>query len=355
MKARNSIFHFSIRRINRKLKQWAKVLTAGLILMVVGYGFFAFMLQSVDPRDWVNRPAASTYTPPAQTGQTLSNQQITITDAGKDTLDSSSSLTDALNYTITYWRLQSDGAYMLLGTGAAGTVTIETQPQDNGVIYASVEPRSGQHFYVDKASTKNNNPRLSAATFFDIDQDGYKEFVFPFSVAGLTAPIGSLATATVYPYFIKYGLLSDTVAADISTIGTAAVDEYIQWYCTEAAAKEGFAIVKVEFEVNTTDATKVELKQMNIPGVGIVQGDQFVATKGSTTTTYAWTVTPYNLAGANYLTLSTNQLNKFDFTTKVTCNLATSDVITATCNIYGIGETGTAIATITDTMNLSEA
>lgn len=331
------------------MKGWQKSLIAVVVSAVVIFGSFAAYMGDIDPRNW----GADSSDDGDDGLSTLTNQQITLIDAGKCTLDSSTSLTDDTNYLITYWSRRSDNTYLPLGTGASGTVTIEAT-EDN-LVYIAVEPRSGQAYYVDKSATLTNNPRMSPASYFDIDSDGYKEFVFPFSIADVEKPVGSLATLYVYPYFLAYAAPTDAAPSDISSIGTATSTQYIEWYLSFSATKKAFAVVKVEFALNTTDATKIALTSMNIPGLGYITGDQFELQRGSSTLTYVYDVSPYNLDGATYLTYGTNQLNKFEFTTRIECNLASSDVITATCNIYGLNQTGAAVAAITDTVTLSES
>jgi hypothetical protein len=334
------------------MKPWTKSALATIVIILAFFLLLSAIFGSIDPRQWSSAPAGGTDGTPTYPGTTLTNLQITIIDAGKNTLDSSAALTDDSNYYVTYWTKTTDNNYRLLGTGASGTCTVEVPA--NNIIYVCVEPRSGQAYYVDKDATRTNNPRMSAASYFDIDNDGYKEFVFPLSVANVEKPIGSLATLYIYPYFIAYTAPSISTPSDISSIGEAASTQWIEWYLSFGSTKKGFAIVKVELAFNTTDATKLTFTSMNIPGVGYVSGDQFELQRGSSTLTYVYDVDPYNLDGAIYLKYGINQLNKFDFTTRLDTNLATSDVLTATINIYGLNQTATAVSVITDSVTLSE-
>jgi hypothetical protein len=332
------------------LKEWQKAVLGVVVAVVVIFSFFAAIFGSIDPRQWVATDGGGG-DGGGDDGYTIVNPtQLAILGLGRDTLDSTASLTDASNFDISYWSKRGE-SYMRLGAGSSGTCTIEIQAAET--IYIVAEPKSGQAYYIDKDETVANNPRMSVASYFDIDNDGYKEFVFPFSTANIEKPIGSTATIYVYPYFLAYTAPSDTAPSDITGIGAATATKYIEWYLTFGATKKAFAVVKVEFVLNTTDSTKVTLVNMNIPGLGYVTGDNFELQRGSSSLTYVWDVTPYNLDGAVYLKYGTNQLNKFEFTTRVECNLADDDNVSATCNIYGLNQTGTAAPVITDTMVLT--
>jgi len=335
------------------VKPWQKSVLGVVLILLIAYGSFSAYMGSLNPRDWTSAPAAAPSgggTPPAQV---LQNFQVELRDYGKNSLDATASLTDATNFALN-WFGSRGGGYILLGSAAAATSTVEITPQDYGVIYAAVEPQSGQAYYVDAPTTKANNPRVQSWDYFDIDGDGYKEFVFKFSVANLEKPIGSNAVVYIYPYFIEYSAPRITTPGDITGIGTALNTTYIQWYLDFSASKKGVAVTKVEIEFNSTDQSLVTLSNVNIPGIGFKTGDTFTPFRGSSTYTYTYTISP-NLNTADYLTLNTNQLNKFEFTTKLDCTFSANLNLTATINIYTLDQTGTPAALITSTINLSEA
>jgi len=267
---------------------------------------------------------------------------------GYNSLDITATLTHETNY-YCYWYANRPGGWIMLGSGDQ---SIELTEQDYGFIYAVVEIPSGQSYYVDFAETKLKNARVVSVSYDDPDGDGYKEFVFKFNMANIPKPASGNPTVYFYPYFIAYQKPSINSPADITGIGTASVDKYIEWYVSFANEKKGYGIVKVEFEINTTDTSKIQLDRMNIPGIGYLTGDQFgTPIKGTNSLTWTYEI-GNNLFTANYIKYGANQLNKFEFTTQVTCQLAAGDKIAATITIYGMSVTGT-METITDTVLLS--
>jgi len=326
------------------MKEWHKAVIVSLVLMWI---FLSMVYGSFNPMEWsiVNRPSGQ---PPGGTPPTTEVAgMFDVKVVGYNTLDLASSLTLGTNYNC-FW-YANRGGWMLLGSGSA---TIEVTPQDLGYVYAVVKIPAGQSYYVDAAQTKQMNPRVASVSYEDVDNDGYKEFTFRFSMADIPKPGSGNPTVTFYPYFLAYEKPAISAPADITGVGTAAVDKYIEWYLSFTNTKKAYGIVKVEFAINTTDTTKIQLSQMNIPGVGYLTGDQFGAPyKGTSSLTWTYTIGA-NLYQADYIKYGSNQLNKFDFTTKVKCQLAAGDTIQATITIYGITVTGT-LETITDTVNIS--
>lgn len=335
------------------MKEYQKAIVAVLLILAIAFGAFGAYMGSWNPKDWTSNNGGNGNN--IQTGQTLQNMQLTIDDSGHQVLDpAAAAITDNTNYYISYWAFRG-GSYMLLGNGASGTCTIETTPQDNGVIYIAVTPRSAQAYYVDVAGTKANNPRIVGdAQYFDINKDGYKEFVFQFSTTGIQTPIGALPVVYFYPYFHAYLTMTINSPADITSIGTSATTQYLQWYTTFASTKKACALYEVEIQLNTTDLTQVTLNNINIPGVGVLTGDDLGQPfRGASTLTWTWKASPANLAGADYLTYGTNQLDKFDFTASIGTTLTAGAKIGVTINLYTVDQAGAAVAVITDTVGLA--
>jgi hypothetical protein len=216
-------------------------------------------------------------------------------------------------------------------------------------------PRSEQAYYVDVKDTLANNPNIVGDNYINLNNNGYNYFVFKIDVSGLPQPIGQNAQLWLFPYF--YSMQAPTLNSlnDISSIGTAATTEYLQWQATFANSMNAFAMTKVTFVLNTTDPTQVALNDLNIPGVGYLTSAELgTPAEGATTLTWTWTANPANLNGATYITLATNALNQFAFTANVGCTLSTGNHITATLNIYGVDQNGNSVADITNTVVLSE-
>jgi len=265
-----------------------------------------------------------------------------------NSLDISSQLAAGTNYNI-YW-FANRGGWLMLGSGAS--TSIELVSQDAGYAYAVVEVPSGQNYYVDWSETMAKNPRVVSVDYADPDNDGYKEFMFKVSFANVPKPASGNPKIYFYPYFLAYEKPTLSSPADITGIGTALTTKYIEWYVSFTNVKKGFAIVKVEFTLNTTDTSKLTIKQVNIPPMGVVSGDQFgTPLKGTSTLTWTYSFAS-NLRDAQYIKYGANQLNKFDFTTQVECQLVTGDKLGLTITIYGLTPSGT-LTTLTDTVGLA--
>jgi hypothetical protein len=340
-----------------KLKPWQKAVIATMLILVVFTGIFVGVIYTVSPKTLGLAGPAATQAPTA-TPAPISQQGVDLLDRGYNTLDMTVGYTGDTNYLISYYGVSltsSSGNYRNLGTSAAGKCVVTVLSQDNGYIYAVVQPRSGQALYVDAATTIANNPSIVSSSYTNFNNNGYKEFVFKVSVQNLPTGSDGNKQLWIYPYFITYAAPTVATLSNIGSIGTPATNEYLQWQAVFASAKTGFAVTKVTFALNTTDSTKVALDQINIPGVGYLTSSSLPAPfQGATTLTWTWSASPYDLSGANYLTLGSNQLNQFPFTTEVTTTLVSPDHIQATLTIYGMDQNGAAVAPITSSVVLSE-
>ena len=327
------------------MKESTKVI---IIAIVMFYLVISLIAGSFNPADWFQGGAA----PISQEGVPTGEVPVGIFNlktVAYNTLDISSSLTEGTNYGV-YWYANRGGGWILLGSG--DDALIEATEQDGGFAYAVVEVPSGQAYYVDASETKLKNPRVYAVSYEDPDGDGYKEFVFKFSLYNIPKPASGNPTVYFYPYFMAYEKPSINSPSDISGIGTAITTQYIEWYLSFSNEKKAFALAKIELTVNTTDTSKITIQHINIPGVGYLSGDALGAPyKGTSTLTWTYTI-GNNLMQAAYIKYGQNQLNKFEFTTELQTQLESGDVLTFTITIYGFTSSGT-LTTITDTVNLS--
>jgi len=241
------------------------------------------------------------------------------------------------------------GGWILLGTNEQ---TIELTEFDGGYVYAVVKIKAGQSLYVDWSETKAKNPRVESVSYEDVDNDGYKDFVFKINMGNIPKPTTGNPSLYFYPYFLAYEKPTINTPADLTDLGTSKVTKYVEWYVYFANVKKAFAITKIELVVvNTTDTTKVTIKSVAVPGVGSISGDMFGAPlKGTSTLTWTYQF-GNNLYNAVYIKYPQNVLNKFYFTNELDIDLEADDVLSWTITIYGLNVDG-SLTTITDTVLL---
>ena len=264
-----------------------------------------------------------------------------------DGFDVATTYTHGTNYNV-YWFVNRAGSWIQL---ASGDATVELTEVDGGYVYALVSVPAGQSFYVDYQSTQQKNFRVQNVLYQDITNDGVKDFVFRIWVGDVPRPSSGNPQYTFYPYLRAYQKPSINTPADQTGIGTAASARFIEWYLSFTNTKKSFIITKVVISFNTTDVTKIDLDNVNIPGLGFVSGSQFSYTRLANSIEYTYTIGS-DLSNGLWLNYGANQLNKFPFDTKVTTHFASGDVIAATITIYGLTPTGT-LTTITDTVVLA--
>jgi len=302
-------------------------------LLVAAYG------GNLDPRQW---PWFQT----VPTGVEYPSGMFDMKTKGFNSLDIATGYTVGTDYDC-YWYANRNG-WVLLGSGEQ---TIEVTQQDTGFIYAVVEKHSGTTYYVDFTETKLKNARVALVSYSDPDNDGYNEFIFKFSMADISKPASGNPSVYFYAYLLPYEKPSINSPADISSIGTAKVTKYIEWYMSFTTQKKAWTISKVELIFNTSDTTKITLKHLNIPSVAYLSGSAFTTTTSSTEFKLTYEVGT-TLFTCSYLKYGVNQLNKFELTTELELSLATGDKITAQIKVYALTSAG-ALETLTDIVQLN--
>jgi hypothetical protein len=257
-----------------------------------------------------------------------------------DSFDITTTYTHGTEYNV-LWFLNRIGNWVNPGSG---DTTLELSSEDNGYIYPVVSIPSGQSYYVDYAKIQANNSRVKQIMYEDVTGDKDPDFIFKAYVGDLPEPATGNPQWTFLVYLKAYEKPtlktshtdSDSDGTpDISGIGTSTASKYIEIWGEFSNTKRSWAIYKLEFKIATTDETKVVLDWVNVPGLGTVSGTQFTMEKTGSEIIYTYTIGK-DLSNALYFNYGTEQLNKFDLTTKVTCHLATGDQINTTLTLYGI-------------------
>jgi hypothetical protein len=264
-----------------------------------------------------------------------------LIDKGRNSLDSSGSLTTGTNYASSWYRYTS-GLWVYLGAGSGSSGNnIESIPDDEGYLWLLVEEKSSQYYYVDVSMTRSKNPYILDYKWVDADGDTEKEFVFKCSLWDIPKPASGYASRTYYPYFTSESgqgtaanaLQWATQPSDISSIGTSTTTKYIGWETKLTAEKRAIGIYKVEVVVNTTDTTKFEIEKINIPSVGYLDGSLFSEDVRSSDTKYTYIIgSDFN--NIIYWKVPAGTNNKFDNTISVKFTLSSGDILQFTLYVY---------------------
>ena len=290
-------------------------------------------------------------TPPPST--TAISGILTTNVAAYDSLDIATARTIPTNV-IVYWYAYR-GGWVLLGSGTAQDLSI--LKDDANSIYAVLSVPSGQNYYVDYQKTMEMNSRIKSVEWKDITGDSIREYVMRMDISD--SPYASGTGKYNMPLFIAYLLNYDNAfswpaggkPADVTTVGTAAVTKYCEWYWSLSAEKKSMAISKIVVSINNSDSSKCTLKKVNIPGIGYIDGSNFEQDVLTTETKWTYAVSK-TLYGADYVKLPVGTNNKFDWTVSVQFNLASGDFINLTLTVYYF-DGAEALKSTTDTVKFS--
>lgn len=264
-----------------------------------------------------------------------------LTVAGRNSLDSSGSLTVGTDFTGDWWAYRS-GAWVFLGSGSASGTEIESIADDDGYIWLLVEEKSSKYYYADVANTMARNTYiLGDYKWMDADGDTDKEFLFKVSLWNIPEPASGYPARTYYPYFLAESgqgtaanaLQWETQPTDITSIGTSTTTKYISWESKLTAEKRAVGIYKIEITINDTDTTKWEIDQVNIPGVGYIDGSLFTEDVRTSDTKYQYTIGT-DFDNIVYWKVPAGTANKFDNTVALKCTFGATENYTITLYIY---------------------
>jgi len=263
---------------------------------------------------------------------------------GYDTQDPTAALVEGTEFNC-YWYVNNQGGWQRLGVG---DVTVNLPTGAN--LYAQVSVNTGNDYYADFVSTQGKNSRVTSAQYVDINDGLGKQFMFQINLNGIQSLIGANPSFYFYPYFYAYQLPTLNTPANETAVGTATVTKYVEWKATFTDAKKAWAVGEVQISINTTNISKIQLQNINIPGVGYVSGSEFGAPVQGTGT-LTWTkIIGTNFYSAGYMALGNNALNNFPLTTQLQVTLASGDVVGVTITIYGLSTTGALIDSLTNTV-----
>ena len=275
-------------------------IAAVVLIFLVLFGFGVYT-------NWTFKLAV-TPPPPEETGA-VPTGTFSMQCAAYDTLDVATTRSIGTNGVSVHWYAYRNG-WVLLGSG--DNVNIEIEERDQGYIYVVCETNSS--FYLDYAKVKNMNSRVKSVTYEDVDGDSVKEWAFKYSMYNIPPSTAGYPETTFYAYLLtKSTTFAMTTPAAVTGFGASTITKYLAYYATMGTAKTGVAVYKIELKVNSTDTSKWELKNVNVPGVGYLSGSNFVEQTLESYTTYTYTIGS-NLKDAVYWQLPSNTNDKFDLT-----------------------------------------
>ena len=330
--------------MKKSQKPWAYLLA----LVFICYMGASVYFQSFDPRTWQLKAVP----PPAEEPPTgWAGGTFTITVAGRDSLDSSGSLTAGTDFTSSIYAFRQ-GGWVFLGASSGSGTNIESLPQDDGYIWVLCEEASTKYWYSDKVTTQSMNYYCKGYQWADADKDTTKEFLYKFSLWNIPEPASGYPSRTFYPYFIKEGgqgtaanlVQWDTQPTDVENLGTGPDNVYVSWATKTSAQKRGACVYKVAVKFNSSDTTKFTVKKVNIPGVGYVDGSLFTEDL-DTVNSYATYTYQFgtDFDTASYWTVAGGANNKFDNTVWIEFNLS-SGSIGVTLYIYELDYARTGVS-----------
>lgn len=336
-----------------------KYLVAALLIGVAVYAWSQNLLAPYGvPFTTVPKTTTTSTTSPAPTG--IFNLVATSQDNFSPSTITYACATD---YSVGWYALRQ-GTWVLLGTcGSVATPTqVQLTAQDGGYLYAAVSTLTGCNSstlcYPVPSKTSTLQPQVVGTSWQSPPANGVNQFVFKYSMFGIPAPATGYPQTTFTAYLATYGGASSgyslNAPAAITGIGTASANKFISWYATFTTVNRAVTFTQIDLTFNITDTTKVNLVNMNVPGVGLVSGSAFQLSVlgGSITTSsdnmrFRWQVntdpneiptqsTPdiRDLESAIFALYGLNQLNQFAYTTQLTMNLASGDKINCKLTVY---------------------
>jgi len=249
-----------------------------------------------------------------------------------DSLSPSTPLTHATNYNL-YWYTKRGTTWVYHGTGGtvASPVYVDMTPEDSAELYVAVKIVASQNYHIDAAKIAETNSDIKETMWADIDEDTISEFVFKYDMKGHSIPNSGYPAITfkAHCYADDTSFNGVSSLANLGDIGATKVTKWMEWDSIFSATGKAVPITKIEFKVNQTDTTLVQLKQIQLPGRGFVDASNLAFSE--TASDYRWTYTYgttyatayYYTSQAGYKTTKDMDV-KADFTLgsiNVTCSL----------------------------------
>jgi len=308
------------------------------------------------PNSSTSVSSATSYTSACTSGQPYYCGSLSFTSSGQDHFSSTTSYTYSTNIATTLFTNPTGNAFQSLGPiPSGGTLVTNLPPNANGIIYAEVSEQSAQNLYVDTALTMaRNTPYIQGWTYQPVDNTNTNQFVFKLNTAGIPVQSGLTPTFTFYPYFIKYSTVSLTTPANITSVGSSSVNEFVQWTTSLTTVNTGAEITEAIITVNNTNPAVAQPLYLNNPTVGAtgtIPLSSMTSTLLSSSYQYNYyfttSKTTTDLSSGPFIAYGQNALNSQQWTFAYTNNFG---ACTETCNgllvtlaLYVLQPSGTPI------------
>jgi hypothetical protein len=228
----------------------------------------------------------------------------------------------------------------------------DAKPEDNGYMWVVISIPTAQLFYVDYQKIMQNDPYIVSYQYIDVDGTGVKRFAFQYDLKNHAIPSSGYPIISFTAHLLAYTApqFADALAGTNTTVGAGLGQWYFNWFLN-GTSNNGTAIYRVELvagntTVNCVDLTTVALKKLQIPGLGYLDGSQFVQSFTAIDIRWTYTATT-NFDHAIYLKLLANQNNRFDMNGQLEFLLGAVTEIPITLTVYYLTPTG-AGASITE-------
>ena len=249
------------------------------------------------------------------------------------------------------WYALRGGSYVPLGNaGGNGYTQVETTAADNGVVYAVPVQGSGQIF--DAAKTAQANSAITAINFKDITGTGNPEFVCTVSLTQVAKPVQGYPSLSIVAFYLK-DASSDVTLSTLSNLvaGTSQASNYVEWYLTFGHAAESLAFYKLQVKMSTTDTSIAKVANIEVPGVGPVQGSALHYWYDSSYQYFEYTVGTGNLNDCGFINVPLSAPLKVYVSATISTHLVSSPV-SVTYTVFALDNTG-ATVTFSDTISLT--
>ena len=275
---------------------------------------------------------------------------INIAASGYDYFNHATAYTAATNFNVLFYD-DVGGTYQLVATNS-GTANIPSSA--GGTLYAEVQVPSGQSYYVDPASTQNQNSYVTGKSWSpDLGgQSGHNYWVYSIDLNQVPKPNLGNPTYNFYAVLSAYqlpSLNSPTAPTGMST--GAASTKFINWQVSFSSASVSFAVTQIQISLNSTSLTDFTLNSVTNPATNsLIDGSSFsiqrTAPSGSGTTFYTYNVgTDQALDTVQFIHYGPNVNNQFSAATSFTFTLSASTGHTGiTITILGLNAAGTAVS-----------